>query len=197
MTATVSDDVGKAGQGPSAGGVGRISRIIGPVVDVEFPTETMPEQYNLLTTDVTLAMIVRTGITQGTGLGFIFVPLSTLAFATLAPELRTDASSIFGLVRTIGSSLGISIVVTELASNTQREHAVLVEHVNEFNPVFGHSASGLWDIGSTQGLALLESEVARQAIQLAYIDDFQLIIVMALLAIPSALLLRDPVRAGR
>ena len=55
MTATVSDDVGKAGQGPSAGGVGRISRIIGPVVDVEFPTEAMPEQYNLLTTDVTLA----------------------------------------------------------------------------------------------------------------------------------------------
>src|SRR6478735_1542649 len=52
MTATVSDTTWTA---PPAGGVGRISRIIGPVVDVEFPVEAMPEQYNLLTTEVTLA----------------------------------------------------------------------------------------------------------------------------------------------
>lgn len=149
------------------------------------------------TTDVTLMMIIRTGITQGVGLGFIFVPLSTLAFATLDPQLRTDATSIFGLVRTIGSSLGIAIVVGQLASNTQREHAALAEHIHPFNPLLQQEGvSGVWDISSAQGLALLESEVARQAIQLAYIDDFQLIIVLALLAIPSALLLRDGVRAG-
>jgi DHA2 family multidrug resistance protein len=150
------------------------------------------------TTDVTLAMIVRTGITQGVGLGLIFTPLSTLAFATLDPALRTDATSIFGLVRTIGSSLGISIVVTQLASNTQREHAALTEHIHAFNPLLQQgAATGGWDIGSAHGLALLESEIARQAVQLAYIDDFQLIIVMTLLAIPSALLLRNPNRAGR
>ncbi|WP_404388101.1 F0F1 ATP synthase subunit beta [Humibacillus xanthopallidus] len=52
MTATVSDTQWTA---PPEGGVGRISRIIGPVVDVEFPADSMPEQYNLLTTQVTLA----------------------------------------------------------------------------------------------------------------------------------------------
>src|SRR3954470_12948662 len=52
MTATVSDNAVAA---EAAGGVGRIARIIGPVVDVEFPVEAMPEQYNLLTTEVTLA----------------------------------------------------------------------------------------------------------------------------------------------
>ncbi|MFM6851459.1 MAG: F0F1 ATP synthase subunit beta, partial [Terrabacter sp.] len=52
MTATVSDTTWTA---PPAGGVGRISRIIGPVVDVEFPADAMPEQYNLLTTEVTLS----------------------------------------------------------------------------------------------------------------------------------------------
>src|SRR3954454_24837986 len=51
MTATVSDNAVAA---EAAGGVGRIARIIGPVVDVEFPVEAMPEQYNLLTTEVTL-----------------------------------------------------------------------------------------------------------------------------------------------
>ncbi|NUO33854.1 MAG: F0F1 ATP synthase subunit beta [Dermatophilaceae bacterium] len=52
MTATVSDNAVAA---EAAGGVGRISRIIGPVVDVEFPVDAMPDQYNLLTTEVTLA----------------------------------------------------------------------------------------------------------------------------------------------
>jgi DHA2 family multidrug resistance protein len=148
------------------------------------------------TTDVNLNMIILTGITQGIGLGLIFTPLSTLAFATLDPALRTDATSIFGLVRTIGSSVGISIVVTQLASNTQREHAALTEHVHAFNPLFQHGATNGWDIASAHGLALLEREISRQAVQLAYIDDFQLIIVMTLLAIPSALLLRNPDRAS-
>ncbi|MER7071426.1 F0F1 ATP synthase subunit beta [Terrabacter sp. NPDC000476] len=52
MTATVSDTAWTA---PAAGGIGRISRIIGPVVDVEFPSDAMPEQYNLLTAEVTLS----------------------------------------------------------------------------------------------------------------------------------------------
>ena len=134
---------------------------------------------------------------QGFGLGLIFVPLSTLAFATLEPAMRTEATSIFGLVRTIGSSLGISIVVGELASNSQHEHALLTEHITEFNPLLQNTAvAGIWDIHSPQGLALLESEVGRQALQLAYIDDFHLIMIMALVAVPAALLLRSPGRAS-
>src|SRR5262245_16038611 len=50
MTATVSDTA----TAPAAGGVGRVSTITGPVVDVEFPPDAMPDQYNLLTTEVTL-----------------------------------------------------------------------------------------------------------------------------------------------
>ena len=149
-------------------------------------------QMTRFTTDVTQSMITWTGFIQGFGLGFIFVPLSTLAFATLEPELRTEGSSIFGLMRTIGSSLGISIVVSQLASGVQREHAVLTEHITAFNPLLQNTASaGIWDVNTPQGLALLEGEVARQALQIAYIDDFQLIMIMALVAVPAALLLRS------
>jgi MFS transporter, DHA2 family, multidrug resistance protein len=148
------------------------------------------------TANVTQSMITWTGLAQGFGLGLIFVPLSTLAFATLDPDLRTEATSIFGLVRTIGSSLGISIVMGELASNAQHEHALLTEHITVFNPLLHNTAvSRIWDIHTPQGLALLESEVSRQALQLAYIDDFQMIMIMALVAIPAALLLRSPVHA--
>ncbi len=150
------------------------------------------------TVNVTRSMITWTGFVQGLGLGLIFVPLSTLAFATLDSSLRTEGTSIFGLARTIGSSLGISIVVTALGVNLQQEHARLTEHITIFNPLLlkADSAS-LWDIHTSQGLALLESEVSRQALQLAYIDDFQLIMLMAIVAIPMALLLRDPARIAQ
>jgi len=96
------------------------------------------------------------------------------------------------LMRTIGSSLGISIVVSQLADSLQHEHTVLAEHITVFNPLLQDAAlSPYWDINTPAGIALLDSEVARQALQIAYIDDFQLIMLMALVAIPAALLLRS------
>ena len=51
MTATVTDNAGRR----AAGGVGRVTRVIGPVVDIEFPADAMPEMYNALEIDVELA----------------------------------------------------------------------------------------------------------------------------------------------
>ena len=68
-------------------------------------------------------LIIETGIVQGLGLGLVFVPLSTVAFATLDPRFRTDAASLFSLVRNLGSSIGISIVTVVLSRNIQINHA--------------------------------------------------------------------------
>src|SRR5690348_8821766 len=43
-----------------AAGVGRVSRVIGPVVDIEFPAEAMPEIYNALHVDITLGEETKT-----------------------------------------------------------------------------------------------------------------------------------------
>jgi len=140
---------------------------------------------------VTQFIIIWTGFVQGAALGLIFVPISTLTFASLDASQRTEASGVFGLVRTIGNSLGISIVASALATNVQREHAVLTEHITEFNSLLHDPGpSRFWDLASPQGLAFLEGEVSRQATQVAYISDFQMIMVMALLAMPVALLFR-------
>ncbi len=56
MTATVEETKKDAG----TPGVGRIARVIGPVVDIEFPADTMPEMYNLLETELTLEGETRT-----------------------------------------------------------------------------------------------------------------------------------------
>ena len=77
-------------------------------------------------------LIIVSGVVQG--LGLVFVPLSTVAFATLDPQFRTDATSLFSLVRNIGSSIGISIVTVVLTRNTQINLAELAVSVTPYNP---------------------------------------------------------------
>ena len=143
--------------------------------------------------DVTQSMIVWTGVVQGVGLGLIFVPLSTIAFATLEPRYRTEASSIFSLVRNMGSSIGISVVVALLGFSIQTNHAELAEQVNHFNPVFqGANVSSVWNLTSLSGLLAINGEINRQAAMIAYINDFKFMMFVSLSAIPLILLLRNP-----
>jgi DHA2 family multidrug resistance protein len=143
------------------------------------------------TPDVSQAAIVRTGLQQGMGLGFIFVPLSTVTFSTLAPEFRTQATALYSLLRNLGSSIGISLVIFLLARNTQAMHAELAEHVNPFNPAIRiPSVAAMWDVGTEVGRAALNAEVTRQAMTIAYSNDYKLMMIVALAAMPLVLLLR-------
>lgn len=135
--------------------------------------------------------IVRTGIVQGLGLGFLFVPLSTVSFSTLAPRLRNEGTALYSLIRNIGMSIGVSVVITMLARWTQSGHAALVQYINPFSlPLRAAVDAGALDPGSAQGLALIEAEVVRQAATLAYLQDFRLMMWVTIAAMPLILLLR-------
>jgi DHA2 family multidrug resistance protein len=137
--------------------------------------------------------VIRTGIVQGLGLGLVFVPLSTLTFATLRPDQRTEASSLFSLVRNLGSSIGISVVATLLAQNTQVNHAELATHISPFKPALdgfvlpgGLSAVG----GNVEALAYLNRLVTMQAQMIGYLDDFKMMAFVTLACVPLLFLLR-------
>jgi MFS transporter, DHA2 family, multidrug resistance protein len=148
-------------------------------------------EMTLFTTEVSGWDIVRTGVVQGLGLGFLFVPLSTITFSTLAQRYRNEGTSLFSLMRNLGSSIGISWVVTLLARNTQANHAALAVYINPFSlPLRQAVDAGAINLSSAQGLALLNGEVSRQAATLAYLQDFRLMMLIALAAIPFILLLR-------
>jgi DHA2 family multidrug resistance protein len=139
--------------------------------------------------------IIWAGMVQGVGLGFIFVPLSAVTFATLPSEFRTEAAGIYSLLRNVGSSAGISIVQTLLIQNTQINHATIAEHVTRYNPLFHFpQIEKFWDIHTTTGLAALNQEITRQAAMIAYINDFKLMMIVTLAAIPMLLLVRKPAR---
>jgi DHA2 family multidrug resistance protein len=129
--------------------------------------------------------ILVSGIVQGVGVGLIWVPLSTLAFATLPTTLRGDAASLLGLIRNIGSSAGIAVVGALLARNTQINHAQLGEQLT----VFGAQHLPRMLQGSPE---LLNVELTRQASMIAYLNDFHLMMFASLLAAPFVLLLRRP-----
>ena len=143
------------------------------------------------TTDVPVSTIVWTGVTQGLGLGFIFVPLSTVTFTTLAPQYRTEGAAMFSLMRNIGSSIGISIVITLLAQNTQVNHASLAESMTPFRAMLQSPwLPQVWDWGTAAGVTALNGEVTRQAATIAYLNDFTLMMWAMLLSAPLLLLLR-------
>jgi DHA2 family multidrug resistance protein len=143
------------------------------------------------TLEVGIKEIVVTGVVQGVGLGFIFVPLSTAAFATLHPRYRNEGTAMFSLIRNIGSSIGISLVVTVLGARTQINHAGVGAYLTPFRDAM-HAPwlPQIWDFSTRAGAVALDAEVTRQAVMLAYLDDFRFMMVMTLLAVPLLLLLR-------
>jgi DHA2 family multidrug resistance protein len=136
--------------------------------------------------------IAVTGFVQGAGLGFLFVPLTTVTFATLAPEQRADGTGLYNLSRNVGSSVGISIVSYLLIRNDQVNHATIASHVTAVNRAFGNGAVlHAFSPWTAAGRAALDQMVQLQASIISYIDDFKLMMILSLAAVPLVLLLRS------
>jgi DHA2 family multidrug resistance protein len=137
--------------------------------------------------------VMINGVIQGSGLGLLFVPLSTVIFATLPVQYRGDGTGMYTYIRNIGSSIGISIVQAMLVNETQANHATIGRYVTPFNRLFEHGVIAHYLSPYTAaGRALLDSVVSTQAQIIAYIDDFKLVMVVGLLALPLLLLFRGP-----
>jgi len=136
-------------------------------------------------------------VVQGIGLGFLFVPLSTAALSTLAPEQRTEGAGLFSLSRNIGSSVGISVVTSLLTQNTQANHADLVQHVTAVNRVFETPAiAQFWNPFTDTGRAALDAMITRQAQIIAYIDDYKLLMIATLAVIPLLIVFKSAPSSG-
>ena len=137
--------------------------------------------------DMPAAPVVWSGVIQGLGLGLVFVPVSTVAYSTLAPSVRTEAAGMFSLVRNIGSSIGISLVTTLLSRNTQVNHAELASRLT---PYAGVPMPPGWNLADPHSLAAINGEVTRQASAIAFLNDFWLMMLLTAAAIPLLFLFR-------
>ena len=142
--------------------------------------------------DVSGRTIAINSVMQGFGLGFVFVPLNTIAFASLPGELRTEGAALWTLIRNIGSSVGISVVIAQLTTMMTEYHSQLVEHVTPFSDALHMPNAGALSGPGLPNLEMLEALVTQQAASMAYSNDFLLMTLVSLCAFPLLALIRSP-----
>lgn len=135
---------------------------------------------------------VISGVLQGIGMGLVFVPLSTTAFATMAVDLRADATALFSLVRNIGSSIGISVVGFLLTRNIQVNHTELVSGLTITSPELLRQWPVLDALPGGVPWNVLDGLVTQQALMISYLDDFVVMMWLCLAVLPLTLILRRP-----
>jgi DHA2 family multidrug resistance protein len=135
--------------------------------------------------DTTQETIVLVSIVQGVGLGLLFVPITTAAFLTLPGQYRNGGTAMLTLIRNIGSSVGISMVIANLTDKTIEMHARLTEYTTPFNDALQMpDVASRIDLHTDLGRALLNAIVTKQASMIAYINDYWLLMVLTFAMIP-------------
>jgi MFS transporter, DHA2 family, multidrug resistance protein len=149
-------------------------------------------EMTLWTPDISEWSVISVGFVQGISIGFLAIPINIIAFATLPAAIRTEGTSIYSLMRNLGSAVGISITGALLETNTQVNHAIMAGDVNPFNRALQSGAvARFWNPDTVHGLVMLNEEVTRQARIIAYMDDFKLMLILAIIVVPLLIFTRD------
>ncbi len=139
--------------------------------------------------------LLLAGLFQGFGSGLTFPPLTALIFATLPSAYRNEGAAMFTLTRSMGSSLGISYLQTEIIQQTSIVRSRLVEGVRPDSPTLQYAAPD-FDFGSLPQIAGMSGRIFREANMVAYVDAYWLIFLLALAMVPLIALMRPPRRVA-
>jgi len=152
-----------------------------------------------LTLEASYWQIMLPRFIQGLGIGFTFVPLSTVALSAVPLRELGHASGLFNFIRTAGGSIGIATVATLLARGSQAHQARLVGHVSLYEPAVWDRYQTLIGMFAARGADAVTAErqawahlyamVQRQALFLSFIDDFWLLAWIFVAVIPFVLFL--------
>jgi DHA2 family multidrug resistance protein len=140
---------------------------------------------------MTAAPIMTSGLIQGFGVGLLFAPLNSLSYVTLNPIHRTEGTIVATMVRSLGSSVGISMMSATLISNSALAHARLADRIDCGDPVLNATVTGAMNPCSGS-LAAFNGEVTRQAAMIGYDTIFAWMALFTVLLLPMLLLMRPP-----
>ena len=129
-------------------------------------------------------------------MGMMWVSLTTVTFSTLPQSFRVEGAALFALVRSIGASMGTSVIVAILVRSSQINYIEMRNHINIFTEgldVLRTPSS--WNLDSISGIAALQKLVLAQAEMVAYLNAFVFLVAVAFVAMPLVFLLRTPTKA--
>ncbi len=174
--------------------------------------------------DVSEGRVITNGFLQGIGLGLVFPPLTTLAFATVPARIRTEGAAINALMRNLGASIGVAVLVAMLDRNTQINRSTLAEYLTPFSPLWRFGTTpiengipvdrsrivthmtpfgGGWPYGAvpvddpSKLIGMWSEELSRQASMIAYLNDFRVLAVAAVVFIPLLFFMRRQAQYAR
>lgn len=133
---------------------------------------------------ISMVSLVWPNFLLGFAIAMIFVPLATIAVGTLPNEMIGTATGLFNLMRSMGGSIGISMVATLIARYTQLHQSQMVSYLTPYNPAFRESLRKLTELFCTQYDPVTAMKKAYQSIYgvltiqsslWAFIDNFRLI----------------------
>ncbi|MFL6230716.1 MAG: DHA2 family efflux MFS transporter permease subunit [Pyrinomonadaceae bacterium] len=149
---------------------------------------------------ISMGSIVVPSIISGAAMGFVFVPLTTMAMGTLPNEQMGNAAGVFNLMRNTGGGVGIAAVATLLSRGVQTHMVDLGAHINPYNPIVQQrmqqiqgamtARSGSSVTGAQQATGAVYGMLVRQATVLSYISVFRLLAFICCLCIPATLLFK-------
>jgi DHA2 family multidrug resistance protein len=145
---------------------------------------------------MTAEPIIVSGFVQGLGTGLLFAPLSSLAYVTLSPVHRTEGTVVSTMVRSLGSSAGISVIQAGIIAKSAMAHSAIAGRVQPSDPVWSAVAPSFMNPATSLGAQVLNGEVTRQATMIAYDAMFGLMIPLVIGMIPLLLFVRPPAQPG-
>lgn len=141
--------------------------------------------------NVNMEILIANSAVQGFAVGFVWVPLTSVAFGTLDARHYAEASAIFHLLRNIGSSFFISLSIAEIVRTTGANYSRMTEMITPYNRALAMpDVTGAWSFDTVQGLARIAREIGRQAAMIGYLNAFMMYTVASALALVFALFVR-------
>lgn len=139
-------------------------------------------------------------IVLGIGMGFFFVPLTTLTMSGIKKEDMGNASAVYNLLRNLGGSFGVAFVTTILSQRSQFHQFRLVEHLTPFDSSYQIALDHASQIMNYRGLSeplsdyaslsVIYRELLRQASMMSFNDAFYLTSIIMICILPLVLLMK-------
>jgi MFS transporter, DHA2 family, multidrug resistance protein len=158
-----------------------------------------------LTLEIAPTNIIYPIIVSGFAMGFVFVPLTTLAMGKLSNDQLGNATGIYNLMRNLGGSVGIAAMTSLLNHNQQEHMPSLMANINQYNQAFQQTYQQIYSgmaarfdavTASSQTYQMINGIVIKQAALLSYLDNFRLMAILCFLCVPTAFLFKK-VKGGK
>ena len=149
------------------------------------------------TMDVSIVDVMAASLAQGLAVGLIWVPLTVSTFARIDTAHMAETSSMFHLLRNIGSSIFISLSVTTIIRESAKKHAHLSEFISPYNEALRNFDYGaVYDLGNLADLARLNAELIDQAQMIGFLNAFGLYTLACVLVLPLVFLIQPVAKPG-